>query len=160
VAWTSSYYQINLVGLQGKLDSVIGLELFYCNRLGLDAHHCTLSLYKERHSAPLVTLTIIQSIQRKRHTPTGRKGAHPCPLSLYKERHDAPPCNLNNQSNTKGTRQLEVKAITRMRARTSINRLSLCITVEFCVRRSPSNIAPGTPVASCRSSNTDSWRAR
>jgi hypothetical protein len=120
MAWTSNYYQINLIGLQRKLDSVIGLGLFYCNRLGLDTH---LSLYKERHNAPLVD-TII------------------------------------HQSNTKGTRRLDVKAITQKRARTSINHSSLYITVEFCIRRSPSNIAPSNPMTSCRLSNTDSWCAR
>jgi hypothetical protein len=114
VEWTSSYYQINLIGLRGKLDFVIGLWLFYCNRLALDTHPWPFSLYKERHGAPLV---------------------------------DA---QSYNQSNAKGTRRLDVKAITRKRARASINRSSLCFTVKFCVRQSPSNITSGTPVVSCQ----------
>jgi hypothetical protein len=120
VAWTSSYYQINLVGLQGKLDSIIGLGLSYCNRLGLVS----------------------------------------CPaLSLYKERHGAPSCTHNHTINLtqKATHRLDVKAITQKRARTNINRSSLCVTVEFCVCQSPSNIATSTLVASCRLWNTDRY---
>ena len=64
----------DLVGLLGKQDSVIELGLFCCNWLGLETHLCPLSLYKEMHGAPPCTLTIIQSIQCKRLTPTGRKG--------------------------------------------------------------------------------------
>jgi hypothetical protein len=81
----------------------------------------------------------------------------PCPLSLYKERHAAPPCTHNHAIHLmqKTTRWLDVKTVTRKRPRTSINRSSLYVIIEFCVRRSPSNIAPGTPMASCRSSNTD-----
>jgi hypothetical protein len=30
-------FKINLLGLLRKLDSIIGLGLFYCNQLGLDA---------------------------------------------------------------------------------------------------------------------------
>jgi hypothetical protein len=79
-----------------------------------------------------------------------------CPLSLYKESHGAPPCTHNHTINTmqKATHWLDVEAITRKRARTSIKCSSLYVTVEFCVRRIPPNIAPDTPVASCRSSNT------
>jgi hypothetical protein len=119
VAWTSSYYQINLVGLQGKLHSVIGLWLFYCNRLGLVSCPAFYPYIKRGMVHAPFTHTIIQSIQRK------------------------------------GLCQLDVNAITWNRAQTSINRLSLCVTIKFYVRRSPSNIAPGTPVASCRTSNTD-----
>jgi hypothetical protein len=61
----------------------------------------------------------------------------------------------NNQTNVKGVTPTGRKAITRKRVWTSINRSSLYVTVEFCVRQNPSDIAPGTPMASCRSSNTD-----
>ena len=61
-------FQINLVGLLWKLDSVIGLELFYCNRLGLDTCSYPLSYIKRGTTHPLVTPTIIQSIQCKKAT--------------------------------------------------------------------------------------------
>jgi hypothetical protein len=80
----------------------------------------------------------------------------PCPLSLYKERDGAPPCTHNHTINPtqKATHRLDIKAVTQKRAQTSINRSSLCITAEFCIRRSPPNIALGTRV-SCQSSNID-----
>ena len=59
-------FQINLVGLLWKLDSVIGLGLFSCNRLGLDSCPYYLPYIKRGMAHLLVTLTIIQSIQHKR----------------------------------------------------------------------------------------------
>ena len=58
-------FQIDLVGLL-KLDSIIGLGLFSYNRLGLDTCPYPLPYIKRGMVHPLVTLTIIQSIQRKR----------------------------------------------------------------------------------------------
>jgi hypothetical protein len=51
-------FQVDLVGLQWKLGSVIGLGLFSCNRLGLDTCPYTLSYIKRGTVHPLVTLTI------------------------------------------------------------------------------------------------------
>ena len=59
-------FQINLVGLLLKLDSVIGIGLFSCNRLGLDMCPYPLPYIKRGMAHPLVTLTIVQSIQHKR----------------------------------------------------------------------------------------------
>jgi hypothetical protein len=52
-------FQVDLVGLQWKLGSVIGLGLFSCNRLGLDTCPYTLSYIKRGTVHPLVTLTVI-----------------------------------------------------------------------------------------------------
>ena len=46
-------FKINLVGLLRKLDSVIGLELFYCNRLGLDTCPYPLPYIKRGTMHPL-----------------------------------------------------------------------------------------------------------
>ena len=59
-------FQIDLVGLLWKLDSLTGLRFFSCNRLGLNTCPYPLPYIKRGTVHPLITLTIIQSIQRKR----------------------------------------------------------------------------------------------
>jgi hypothetical protein len=54
----------DLLGILGKLNSVIDLKFLNCIRLGLELYLNLLSIYKERLGVPLVH-TIIQSIQRK-----------------------------------------------------------------------------------------------
>ena len=58
-------YKISLVGLLRKLDSVIGLGLFYCNRLGLDTCAYPLPYIKRGTVHPLVdTIISINPIQK------------------------------------------------------------------------------------------------
>jgi hypothetical protein len=59
-------FKINLLGLLRKLDYVIGLGLFYCNRLGLDACLYPLPYIKRGTVHPFVDIQSYQSIQRKR----------------------------------------------------------------------------------------------
>jgi hypothetical protein len=47
-------FKINLVGLLRKLDSIIGLGLFYCNQLGLDTCPNPLPYIKRGTVHPLV----------------------------------------------------------------------------------------------------------
>jgi hypothetical protein len=56
--------ETDLVGILGKLNSVIDLELLNCIRLGLELHLSLLSIYKERLGTPLVH-TIMSSNQCK-----------------------------------------------------------------------------------------------
>ena len=62
-------FQIDLVGLLRKLDSIIGLGLFYYNRLGLDTCPYPLPYIKRGTAYPLIHTQSYISIQCKRlHT--------------------------------------------------------------------------------------------
>jgi hypothetical protein len=60
----SKYARTDLVGLLGKLVSVIELGLFNCNRLGLGKLPCPLTYIKRGRQHPLYINSIIQSNKR------------------------------------------------------------------------------------------------
>jgi hypothetical protein len=65
----SKLSRTDLVGLLGKLVSIIELELFNCIRLGLEQYALPSGLYKERHACTPCIQSIIHNTHRKGITP-------------------------------------------------------------------------------------------